>query len=394
MSSETDISWPRIILIYALGVFAAMAVSQAVPIIGLIAGELHPQSQAQAGLIISLPSLVVALGALLVGWIVDRTGAKPILIIGAIILAAGDIAASMAGSIQSLLTARVIEGLGYVGMAVAAVTLLSRTTSGNRRIWSLALWSSFVPMSFVVPFLTSGPIFAAHNWRLAFEYHAVALLLLTLLGAFALPRGLLKGEGARSKGLGLVLKSPWPWILGISFGAAACIQSGIVATLNSYWPAHFHQDATNVPLNSAIGMVVNIIGCLLVGRLISFKIPVWFIGIAGSVIAAVAALAMFLAPLSYSTEVVVFWIFTFGCGLLVGLWVLLPRVAPSPAATGATSGLVTSLTLLGVLVGSPAAFSVVFAPVATPIIIFVVGSIVVGLIALPIWLGRTGTSHA
>lgn len=391
MPGDTDINWPRILLIYALGVIAAMAVSQAVPVIGLIARDLHPHSQAQAGLIISLPSLVVALGALLVGWLVDRIGAKPLLITGAIILIVGDVLASQSTNLNGLLASRAVEGVGYVGMAVAAVAMLTRSTSGTKRIWSLALWSSFVPMSFVVPFLTAGPILAAGNWRLAFISHAAMLAVLTLIGAFALPKGNLAGaEGARSAGVLSVLRSPWPYVLGISFGAAACLQSGIVATLDSFWPAHYGPAAVSVDGYSAIAMLTNIAGCLLVGRLISLKLPVWGIGVGGSLLAGAGALLMLLAPLSYMQSVVTCWVFTFGCGLLVGMWVLLPRVSPSPSATGATSGLVTQLTLLGVMLGSPLAFATIFAPTPGPVVIFVLGSLLVGLIALPVWLGKVG----
>ena len=48
-------------------------------------------------------------------------------------------------------------------------------------------------------------------------------------------------------------------------------------------------------------------------------------------------------------------VFMLGCGMLVGLWALLPVVAPSAQTLGATSGLITQITLVGVLVGPPAA---------------------------------------
>lgn len=388
MLPSQEINWPRILLIYAIGVFAAMAVSQVVPVIGLIARTFHPANQSAVGLVISLPSLIVALGALATGWLVDKFSAKPILLIGAAILLVGDIAAAYAPSFNGLLAARIIEGIGYVGVAVAAVTMISRATSGTRRTWSLALWSSFVPMSFIVPFLVTPLIFAAGDWRLAFTGHAVVLLILAILAFVTLPSGALIGQmGARSANLGQVLRSPWPYLLGISFGAAACVQSGVVASISSYWAAHYRFADPNVNLFNAIAMVANIVGCLLVGRFISAGVPVWIIGIAGTILAAVAGLAIFETPIPFMTAVIASWVFTFGCGLLVGMWTLLPRVAPSPAATGATSGLVTQFTLLGVLVGSPLAFATEFAPSPLPVALFILLSLAVGLVAFPIWRG-------
>ena len=46
-----------------------------------------------------------------------------------------------------------------------------------------------------------------------------------------------------------------------------------------------------------------------------------------------------------------------GAGLVVGLWALLPAVAPTPTSRGAASGLVTQVTIWGVLFGPPAAFA-------------------------------------
>ena len=63
MDPSSESNWPKIFLIYAIGVLAAMSVSQAVPVVGMIAREVHPTDPSQLGLIISLPSLVVAIGA-------------------------------------------------------------------------------------------------------------------------------------------------------------------------------------------------------------------------------------------------------------------------------------------------------------------------------------------
>ena len=59
----------------------------------------------------------------------------------------------------------------------------------------------------------------------------------------------------------------------------------------------------------------------------------------------------------FSTAAAVSCAFFFGAGVIVGLWALLPIVAPSRQSLGATSGLVTQLTLWGVLFGPPAAFA-------------------------------------
>jgi hypothetical protein len=65
----------KLLVIYSLGVLAAMSVGGAIPVLDSIAAEFHPDGPAMVGLIVSLPSLMVVLGALAVGiwWTVLAT---------------------------------------------------------------------------------------------------------------------------------------------------------------------------------------------------------------------------------------------------------------------------------------------------------------------------------
>ena len=82
MSKNEGSRWPQILLIYALGIFAVAVISVAVPEVGGIAKEMHPQSPALIGLVISMPALVAALGALIIGSLVDKWGDRQVLFAG------------------------------------------------------------------------------------------------------------------------------------------------------------------------------------------------------------------------------------------------------------------------------------------------------------------------
>ncbi|NYY80228.1 hypothetical protein DMH27_04355 [Raoultella planticola] len=113
-----------------------------------MARDFHITGHGQVGLVMSLPSLMVALGALLAGYTVDRIGDRVVLLIGAIIIVSGDLLVIAAPTFKLLLICRAITGVGYVLTAVAAVTLLIRITTGKQRTMAMALWSTFVPASF------------------------------------------------------------------------------------------------------------------------------------------------------------------------------------------------------------------------------------------------------
>src|SRR5215469_16527962 len=93
-STADEGSWPSIFLIYGIGVLGAATISQVIPVIGQLAGVFR--AGPQLGWIISLPSALVAIGALLTGWIVDRVGDKPVLLVGSAIVVLGDIGAALA----------------------------------------------------------------------------------------------------------------------------------------------------------------------------------------------------------------------------------------------------------------------------------------------------------
>lgn len=382
-------NWAQIFLLYLIGVFAAMAISQAVPALGGIAREFHPQNSAAIGLVTSIPAFMVALGALLAGWFVDRKGDKQVMLVGCIIFLLGDLAVIYAGSITEILLARILSGIGYVCLAVAAVTMLTRLTSGKTRTSALALWSTFVPMSFIIPFIAAGFV-AAYGWRWAFGGHAIILFILTLLAVGFLPASREKDSGmSRTSGLREVVKSPLVYALGLSFAGDAFMQSGITTSIAHYLNVKYEASEVLTQGFNTIAMATNIAGCLFVGVLLNRRVSAVWIAGTGVAISAVTGLAIYVAQPGYASSIALTWIFTFGSGLLVGMWALLPRVAPSPESMGATSGLVTQITLLGVALGAPAAFAAQASPSAVPMAIYVLGSMAVGMAALPVW--RRGT---
>jgi predicted MFS family arabinose efflux permease len=370
---------------------AAMTVSEAVTELSAIAGEFHPDNRSLIGLIMSLPSLVVALGALAAGFLVDRRGDQPILLAGAATAVIGDICVIVAPSLEILLAARLLTGVGYVLSAVAAITLLMRITGGKRRTMVLALWSTSVPVSFILPFLTAGLAIRLGTWRAAFAAHAGLTALLFFLAIFSLPkRDAQSVQPSRTAGLSAVLRTPWPYLLGLSFAANAFVLTGTIATLGPYLAGRYGIDELEVQRWNVVGMLANMLGCLLVGRLLNRGVAAHLIGLCGIVLSGTAAGLIFGVQIGAAASIAASWVFTIGCGLLVGMWALVPRCAPSPNSMGATSGLVTQLTLIGVLLGAPLAFAAQSASTPVPMLSLIVIATLICLAGgAPIWLRAT-----
>lgn len=378
----------RILVAYALGVMAAMTVSEAVTELGGIAKEFHVFEHSQIGLIMSLPSLMVALGALLAGYLVDRIGDRAVLLTGAVIIVIGDIAVVAAPAFHLLLGGRIITGIGYVLTAVAAVTLLIRITTGKQRNMAMALWSTFVPASFLLPFLSAGLAEHFSNWRAAFIAHSVLTLLLAFIATLSLPRRTAeeKAQFSRTRGLRSVLRSPLIYLLGISFGADAFLQTGIISTLAPYLSKRYSVPVIEVAHWNVVAMICNGVGCLLVGALLNRGVKAMVIGLFGLVLTGLPALAIYTLPLGFTFSIGASWLFMFGSGLLVGMWALAPVVAPSRESIGATSGLITQLTLVGVFLGPPLFIAAQSSNNSTSLTMLVISGLVVCLAGVPIWL--------
>jgi predicted MFS family arabinose efflux permease len=357
----------KVIVVYLLGVLGAMTVSEAVPALGGIARELHPHSPATIGLVMSLPGVVTAIGALMAGFLVDRFGDKLLLTIGGLITAAGDLIVAFSPSIPALLGGRVVSGVGYVLVSVSAVTLLIRITSGKQRTMALALWSTFVPVSFILPLISGGLIARLGSWRYEFGGHAGLFLLMLLVGLFCLPApekttGQNSGHGSHTAGLAAVIRSPLVYLLGISFGADAFLHNGVISTLAPYLHTHYGAEPIAVNQWNVGSMVTNAMGCLLLGRLLTREYSPKGILVAALLITGVPAVILYSCSIGAVASIACSWILMFGSGILTAMWVYVPTVAPSPSSIGATSGLVTQLTLFGVLLSGPSWFSALASP--------------------------------
>ncbi len=383
---ETDrVHWPRIVLIYLTGVFAMMVVSAAVPALGGIAREFRPPSPATIGWVMSTPALAAALASLLVGALVDRVGDKPVMLGFSVLIIVGDAGVVTAGSMEALLAWRVVGGLGYVGVVVAAITMIARLTQGRARVAALALWSTVIPASFVLASLYGATVAHSAGWRTVFAVHAGGVLVLALLGQWLLPA---RPAGAlafsRLAGIGQVVRTRGPYLLGLSFAGGAFLQTGIVASLPAMLGRSIGAGEAQVHSFNIAAMLCNMAGAFAFGLLLNRGAKALTVCLAAVVLCAVAATGLVLAPTALGAAMAMNCALMFGLGLLVGTWALLPQVTPSPQTIGATSGLITQITLLGVLFGPPSAFAALHAgPTGT--LIFAALALGIALIGAPVW---------
>ncbi|WP_439103471.1 multidrug effflux MFS transporter [Celeribacter marinus] len=124
----------------------ALSVDSMLPGIPLIASELTPDDVNRAQLVLTAFVLGLGLGTLINGPLSDRFGRKAVIIGGLTVYAAAAVLAATAPTLETLLAARVIQGLGAAAPRVVTMALIRDLYKGRE----MARISSFIMMIFIL----------------------------------------------------------------------------------------------------------------------------------------------------------------------------------------------------------------------------------------------------
>lgn len=163
-------------MMFATIAFSIDAMLPALPVIG---AALTPDDMNRAQLIVTAFVFGMGIGTLFSGPLADAFGRKPIILGGMALYIVGAVLAARADSIELLLAARVLQGLGAAGPRIATLALIRDLYKGAE----MARISSFVMMVFVlVPAiapLIGQAIMFAFGWRAIF----LAFVVFSLIGS-------------------------------------------------------------------------------------------------------------------------------------------------------------------------------------------------------------------
>ncbi|MEL6204356.1 MAG: MFS transporter [Pseudomonadota bacterium] len=166
----------------------AFSTDAMLPALDEIANQLSPGAPNRAQLIVTSFILGMGLGTIVVGPLSDAYGRKPLAMGGAALYIVGSAVAWHAQSLETMLAARVLQGLGAAGPRVVALAMVRDLYAGR----TMARIMSFVILIFTLipafaPTLGAGIIWLA-GWRGIFAAFAIFAI------AGALWLGLRQGE--------------------------------------------------------------------------------------------------------------------------------------------------------------------------------------------------------
>jgi MFS family permease len=136
-------------------------------------------------LVLTAPALFIALGAPVVGVLIDKFGRKPLLTIALALYGIAGSSGLWLDSLGFILVGRALLGMSVAGVMVTATALIADYYVGAARGQFLGLQAAFMALGGVV-FLSFGGFLADVSWRLPFLIYLVALVLIPCV-VFLLP---------------------------------------------------------------------------------------------------------------------------------------------------------------------------------------------------------------
>ncbi|MEE1567624.1 MAG: MFS transporter [Arenicellales bacterium] len=263
MSDEVNTRWPVVALAIASGMIAAAAMGKVPPAVGLLRQE-YSLSLVYAGWIVSIFSALIMVTGVGFGALADRYGLRTALLAGLWAQVSAGLVAVLASSPLILLGTRLIEGVGFLAVGVAAPGIIIAASAPRDRSWSLGLWSVYVPVGISLAMVSAMLALDLLGWRGLWMIFAALAAMLALIGHWLLPHGPgPAAQGAATGNLLAVLQRPGSWLLAGSFTAYTLMWISIMAWLPTYLTDQREMTVAGASLLTAVTVAANVPGNLL-----------------------------------------------------------------------------------------------------------------------------------
>jgi predicted MFS family arabinose efflux permease len=362
--STTD--WKLAILLIVAGIAAATQIGKVPPALPAIRAELGIDLRA-AGWFVSLVNLMTALIGILIALAADRIGHRRLVIFGLLLGGAASAAGALTYSATLLFALRILEGLGFLSVAVPVPALILRVTATADTRRMMGYWGAYLPAGAgAMAFASAGllPWLGWHGvwWASALLLSIVALAVLGSkagLGDNALPPAPGRSLG---RDIATTAGSAGPLAIGICFG----LYSGAWFALIGFLPTlQVETLGFSIPLAAAIGagvIAINVCGSLVAGHLLHRGVPRFAVLAGTALIMATTAALVFIDWLPPLVRLAMAFAFSASASAIPGaLFGAVPVHAPRPDLIGATTGVLMQCSNIGSLLGPPVVAALVSA---------------------------------
>ncbi len=167
-------SWSVFGVAFSAGVAVTVIQFSVPPIMAVLQTE-YNATYSQSGLLMSLFALATLMSAIPGGMLIQRYGERSVGLLGLIVILAGLAIVYYASQFPLLLVGRIIQGIGFGIVSVAAPSAIGKFTAPEQMSVAMGIWSTWVPVGSLIMFL------AAPSLVLALQMDTFWLLLMALI---------------------------------------------------------------------------------------------------------------------------------------------------------------------------------------------------------------------
>jgi predicted MFS family arabinose efflux permease len=350
--------WGRVLLVYGTGVLAATAFGKVAPAIPLVRADLGLSLGATGWLVSAITAVAALLGTPAGLW-VRRRGGRRALLAGLGLLAATGTAGAAAPGLGWMLAARVVEGVGFLLVVVAAPTLLVEMAGRRDQPAVLALWGTCIPVGLAVG-AAAGGVLAPLGWRLWLVVPGVLAIPASVATALLVPSDApppsgrpapVAGGAAGRAGAPARLRLAdlgAPALLAGGFCAAVVIGTAVLGMLPAFLEEQRRTGVAAAGTATALVAISSVLGSAVAGWLLGRGVGLRALAAAGLLMPVVAAGGSFGGSVLAAAALLA------ANGVQVaGVFAAVPRVAAAPDHLAVVNGLVAQLGSTGSLLGPP-----------------------------------------
>jgi MFS family permease len=345
--------WARVATIFLAGIVAALHIGKAPIAVPLLRQDLG-LSLAFASWIIGAYAIVGAVAGLPAGMIITLVGARRSLVIGLLVIGTASCAGALATSGPTLLVTRVLEGTGFLMVAIAAPMLLRVLTAPRDRDAVFGWWAIYFTVGSVIAML-AGPLVARFGWQALWYATGLLSVAYAAVAWWAAPHAPSAAPSSALRDLGAIVRAPGPILLALTFGFYSLQYHALSGLLPSLLVERLQLSIAAAGAIGAAAIVASGVGAVTAGLLLRQGVALWAIIASAFGFMGLVTFGIFNGSMPL-LGVAALGIASLGATGFIpaAVYAASPRVAPQPALLALTVGCLVQASHLGNVLGPSA----------------------------------------
>ena len=355
---QTKTSWPLVMIVAGAGFTAAFNIGKVAPVLPLIQAEMGLQLS-DLGLVVSVYSLLAMLLCVPVAIAGAQFGNYRTAVLSLGLMGCGGLLSAHADSLLWLLFGRIIEGFGFVMIAVAGPALIARAVLPQDRAIGMTIWSLWLPVGVSTMLLISPTLIELANWRLPWSltgWFALVWMVVLALAFSNIGRAGDKQRGITKQQIRGIFQ-PGTLRMALSLALFSSLYTVGIAFSPTVWHETKQVSLQTGSYLLAIAIFTTVIGNFVGGYFIKRGYPINRLLVIGFVIPSVICSMMFVQALPFWFQYICYVIFAATVGVIpAAIFARAPAYTTEPIQISLVIALVFQGTAVGQVFG-PIVFS-------------------------------------